>query len=124
VVLLFGYVSHQDTPPDFASHSHARLPPYVGTDGSGEYVLIAPMISFVVLMCFDTLDFGVRYLLPLYPFLSVWLSRVIVLGLSGPHQRARTSVHSSARNQIPLPTAAVYLSSVPIPFLCKMVNGR
>jgi 4-amino-4-deoxy-L-arabinose transferase-like glycosyltransferase len=49
----------------------------------GEYTIIFPFIGMMVLACFDTADLGLRQILPLYPFVFVWLSRVVALELFG-----------------------------------------
>jgi 4-amino-4-deoxy-L-arabinose transferase-like glycosyltransferase len=47
--------------------------------GVDEKVVVLPVIGTMILACFDTVDLGIRYLLPLYPFLFVWLSGVLTL---------------------------------------------
>ena len=49
----------------------------------GEYMIVFPIIGMMILACFDTADLGLRQILPLYPFLFVWLSRVVALELFG-----------------------------------------
>lgn len=50
---------------------------------AGEYVVVLPMVGMLLLACFDTVDLGLRYILPLYPFLFVWLSRIVALEVEG-----------------------------------------
>ena len=47
---------------------------------AGEYMLIVPVVGIFALSFFCTVDLGLRYVLPAFPFLFVWLSRIIVLG--------------------------------------------
>ena len=55
---------------------------------TGEYVVVLPIVGVMLLALLDTLDLGIRYLLPLYPFLFVWLSRIVALeGLSRPRMQ-------------------------------------
>ncbi|HET8999371.1 MAG TPA: phospholipid carrier-dependent glycosyltransferase [bacterium] len=49
----------------------------------GEYMIVFPIIGMMILACFDTADLGLRQILPLYPFLFIWLSRVVALELFG-----------------------------------------
>lgn len=48
---------------------------------AGEYVLLVPIMGIMVLACLSTVDLGLRYILPLYPFLFVWLSRTVTLAV-------------------------------------------
>ena len=48
---------------------------------AGEHMLLVPVVGIFALSCFCTVDLGLRYVLPAFPFLFVWLSRIIVLGL-------------------------------------------
>jgi 4-amino-4-deoxy-L-arabinose transferase-like glycosyltransferase len=50
---------------------------------AAEYMIALPIISIMVLACFDTVDLGLRQILPIYPFLFVWLSRMAALLLFG-----------------------------------------
>lgn len=61
----------------------ARLP-VVAAEG----FLVLPIVSMVILACFSTVDLGVRYLLPLYPLLFVWLSRAVALAVWGTDNAA------------------------------------
>jgi hypothetical protein len=52
-----------------------------------ESFLMLPVVSLVFLACFSTVDLGIRYLLPAYPFCYVWLSRTAMLVASGTDAR-------------------------------------
>jgi 4-amino-4-deoxy-L-arabinose transferase-like glycosyltransferase len=64
---------------------------------AGEYVLLVPIAGIMILACFSTVDLGLRYILPLYPFLFVWLSRVIALVLFGTVGRGYAGAGSWSR---------------------------
>ena len=48
-----------------------------------EYMIVLPIIIMMTLACLSKVDIGLRYLLPLYPFLFVWLSRIVTLEVFG-----------------------------------------
>ena len=44
-----------------------------------EYFIVIPVIYVMLLSAFSTVNIGIRYLMPIYPFLVVWLSRLVAL---------------------------------------------
>ena len=50
---------------------------------AAEYMIVLPVVGMMILACFTPLALGLRQILPLYPFLFVWLSRVVALELFG-----------------------------------------
>jgi dolichyl-phosphate-mannose--protein O-mannosyl transferase len=51
---------------------------------AAEYIVVLPIIGIMIIACSASAYLGVRQLLPLYPFLFVWLSRVVALPFSRP----------------------------------------
>src|SRR5262249_26211964 len=47
-------------------------------DAWGETMILVSIVSYVVLMMIGADDFGVRYLLPIFPLLFVWCSRIVL----------------------------------------------
>ena len=65
---------------------------------AAEWFLMLPAVSLVILACFSTVDLGIRYLLPLYPLLFVWLSRPIALAVLGADRvRTRSAIVPAGR---------------------------
>jgi hypothetical protein len=51
---------------------------------ANEYFIVLPILGVVAFFSWSRVDLGLRYILPLYPFLFVWLSRVVALGIVDP----------------------------------------
>ena len=44
----------------------------------GESIILVTILAYVVIMTIGADDLGVRYLLPIFPLLFVWCSRIVV----------------------------------------------